>query len=113
MVIISGCSYQNDNLGESGKSSSSNENETSYVTAHLSIVPAASPEKAISSVTPAVDNNEREDTPVEYTEANYFTEKVKNIIFYRDGKRYTISPDTEQDKEIIFMVKQWYVNTTE
>lgn len=112
-MIISGCSHQNDNVGESKKTPFLNETKTSSPTAIFSASPTVNPVTENPSTTPKTAYNEREDAPVEYVDANYFTEKVRDIIYYRDGKKYTVSPDTEQGKQIILMVKQRYVNTGE
>lgn len=50
---------------------------------------------------------------VEYAEANYFKEKVDKITYYRNGKSYNISPDTENGKQVILMTMRRYVNTAE
>ena len=110
-IMISGCSRKNSDLGESEKKYT--HSRTSPTTKIPSVTPAVSPATAIPSEESTMDNNEREDTSVEYAEANYFGQKVKNILYYRDGKKYTILPDTEEGKQIILMVKQRYVNTGE
>lgn len=110
-IMILGCSRQNNNLGESEERYA--HSETGPATKIPSVTSTVSPATAIPSEESTMDNNEREDAPVEYAEANYFGQKVKNIIYYRDGKKYTFSPDTEEGKQIILMVKQRYVNTGE
>lgn len=113
IIIMSGCSHQNDNIAGSEKTPLSNQNETSSAIAASSSVPTVDMETAVPSAAPEEGFDEREDKPVEYAEANYFKEKVKEIIYYRDGKKYTISPDSEQGKQIILMAKLRYVNTGE
>ncbi len=103
-VIITGCSHQNNISGKK---------ETNSAIKTFPVTPTMDAETATPSVAPIEGGNEREDAPVEYAEANYFKEKIKDIIYYSGGKKYTISPDTEQGKQIILMVKQRYVNTCE
>lgn len=112
-VILTGCGHQNSNRGEGGKIPQSDKKEVHSATATSSAIPAADPETAIPSLSPAIEKTKREDVPVEYAEANYFKEKVKDILYYRDGKRYTILPDTRQGKQIILLTKMRYVNTGE
>lgn len=71
-----------------------------------SIVSTAVPTTAIPTTLPTENHNKKEDAPVGYAEANYFKEKVKDIIYYKDGKKHTIAPDTEEGKQIILMAKQ-------
>lgn len=54
-----------------------------------------------------------DEDPVEYANANYFTGKVKQIIYYRNGKTYKISPKSKEGKEILLLTKKRYVNTAE
>lgn len=112
-MIVSGCNHQNGNSDESQNESVSDEREVVSVIPTTSSVPEAGSKTAGPSVTPAKNQIEREDAPVAYVDANYFKEKVKNIIYYKGGKKYTIPPDTEQGKQIILMVKMRYVNTGE
>ena len=112
VVLISGCSHQNNNIEESKKTPFLNEKTTDSATESSSVVSTAVPATATTAL-PKENHNKREDAPVEYAEANYFKERVKDIIYYKDGKKYTIAPDTEQGKQIILMVKQRYVNTGE
>lgn len=113
VVLISGCSHQNNNIEESKKTPFLNEKTTDSATESSSVVSTAVPATAIPTALPKENHNKREDAPVEYAEANYFKERVKDIIYYKDGKKYTIAPDTEQGKQIILMAKQRYVNTGE
>lgn len=112
-IVISGCSHYNDKAGQGEKNPLPSEHEINSVTAEPSDDPTIYPEMVSPSVVPEKDKNNREDAPVEYVDANYFKEKVKDIIYYRDGKKCTISPETEQGKQIILMTKMRYVNTGE
>lgn len=113
VVLISGCNHQNNNMEESKKTSFSNEKTSDSTTKPSSIVSTAVPTTAIPTTLPTENHNKKEDAPVGYAEANYFKEKVKDIIYYKDGKKHTIAPDTEEGKQIILMAKQRYVNTGE
>lgn len=110
-MVISGCSHSNNKAGKGKKNPLPSENEVNFATA--SVVPTVCPQTVSPSVDPVKDQEKREDEPVEYVDANYFKEKVKDIIYYRDGKKYTISPATEQGKQIVLMTKMRYVNTGE
>ena len=107
------CNHQNNNMEESKKTSFSNEKTSDSTTKPSSIVSTAVPTTAIPTTLPTENHNKKEDAPVGYAEANYFKEKVKDIIYYKDGKKHTIAPDTEEGKQIILMAKQRYVNTGE
>lgn len=113
IVILTGCGHQNNNRGEDGKILRSDKKEVRSATATSSVIPVAESETAIPSLFPAIEKTKREDAPVEYAEANYFKEKVKDILYYRNGKRIRISPGTEQGKQIILLAKMRYVNTGE
>lgn len=113
VVLIPGCNHQNNNMEESKKTSFSNEKTSDSTTKPSSIVSTAVPTTAIPTTLPTENHNKKEDAPVGYAEANYFKEKVKDIIYYKDGKKHTIAPDTEEGKQIILMAKQRYVNTGE
>ena len=112
VVLISGCNHQNNNM-EEVKNIVSNEKTSDSTTKPSSIVSTAVPTTAIPTTLPTENHNKKEDAPVGYAEANYFKEKVKDIIYYKDGKKHTIAPDTEEGKQIILMAKQRYVNTGE
>ena len=112
-MVISGCGHSNDKAGQGKENPLPSEHEINSVTAEPSDDPTIYPEMVSPSVVPEKDKNNREDAPVEYVDANYFKEKVKDIIYYKDGKKCTISPDTEQGKQIILMTKMRYVNTGE
>ena len=111
IVILTGCGRQNSNHSKDEKIPRSDKKEVCSATATPSVDPVAESETAIPSFSPAIEKTKREDVPVEYAEANYFKEKVKDILYYRDGKRYTILPDTRQGKQIILLTKMRYVNT--
>lgn len=54
-----------------------------------------------------------DEDPVEYAEANYFKEKVKQIVYYKNGKEYTVSPKTEIGRHVILLAKQRYIYTAD
>ena len=89
VVLISGCNHQNNNMEESKKTSFSNEKTSDSTTKPSSIVSTAVPTTAIPTTLPTENHNKKEDAPVGYAEANYFKEKVKDIIYYKDGKKHT------------------------
>ena len=91
VVLISGCNHQNNNMEESKKTSFSNEKTSDSTTKPSSIVSTAVPTTAIPTTLPTENHNKKEDAPVGYAEANYFKEKVKDIIYYKDGKKHTIA----------------------
>lgn len=112
-MIISGCDYQRNTADKKEERPLSNEKEISSTMAASSAVPAADLKTASPSISSAKDKTKREDAPIEYANANYFKEKVKDILYYRNGKKIRISPDTEQGRQIIVMAKMRYINTGE
>ncbi|MDO5589908.1 MAG: hypothetical protein Q4F98_02460 [Lachnospiraceae bacterium] len=97
-MVLSGCGHSNE------KTTQDKSNLTQSKQDHKS---------ATKKSAATVRKNSREDAPIEYANANYFKEKVREIIYYRDGKRYIIPPDTEQGKKVLILTKLRYVNTGE
>ena len=112
-MVISGCSHSSNKAEQDEKNPLPSENKVNSAIVTSSAAPTVCPKTVSPSVTPVEDQEKREDAPVEYVDANYFKEKVKDIIYYRNGKKYTISPNTEQGKQVVLMVKMRYVNTGE
>lgn len=100
-VVFSGCSRQ---AKETAQPVDSDNNTTTITTTEEAAT--------MLDTTEATTVYDDEDW-VEYAEANYFMEKVKQITYYRNGKEYVVSPDTETGKQIILMTKQRYIYTAE
>lgn len=115
-TILGGCNNQTEDIDENSIQPTTTVSSTE--SAVCSSVPSLVPNgDSFATKIPVGEakaaESEREDTPVEYAEAAYFKEKVKEIYYYCNGKKYTISPENDMGKEIISMTKQRYINTNE
>lgn len=93
-IVFSGCNKQ------TTESMESKNNSTAIDKSEVTTLPTAT----------TYSDDEKS---VEYAEANYFKERVDKITYYRNGKSYNISPNTENGKQVILMTMQRYVNTAE
>ena len=55
----------------------------------------------------------REEDPVEYSTAAYFNHKIEKIIYYNQGKKIEIAPETKEGKVVLKLIKKRFIHTTE
>ena len=54
-----------------------------------------------------------DEDPVEYSTAAYFNHKIEKIIYYNQGKKIEIAPETKEGKVVLKLIKKRFIHTTE